>query len=81
MKPIVIYDVKKYDGDDNLLLIDKVKFEKLLEDVYQAGFEDGKKPITTITYPQTWRDFEPSVTYCNNETGKAPETAKVSRSC
>jgi hypothetical protein len=64
-----------------MLLINKVDFDKLLEDVYQAGFEDGKKPITTITYPQTWRNFEPSVTYCNNETGRSPEVAPVNRSC
>jgi hypothetical protein len=45
MKPIVFYDVEKYDNDDNLLLVSKVAFDKLLDDVYKAGYEDGQKEI------------------------------------
>ncbi|MDF2590531.1 MAG: hypothetical protein K0S41_4374 [Anaerocolumna sp.] len=43
MKPIVVYDIEKYDGDENLLLINKGVFNKLLEDVYNAGIQDANK--------------------------------------
>lgn len=51
MKPIVVYDIEKYDGDENLLLINKDVFNKLLEDVYNAGLQDANKNTYFPTYP------------------------------
>ena len=41
MKPIVFYDFDHVY--QNEITIKKDKFEKLLKDVYNAGFEDGKR--------------------------------------
>lgn len=60
MKPIVFYDVEKYDNDDNVLLINKVSFDKLIDDVYKAGYEDGQKDNKgSLYYPNNTRDFKP----------------------
>ncbi len=46
MKPIVI------DSIDGKIIFTKDKFTKLIEDVYNEGFSDGQKSITSITtYP------------------------------
>lgn len=62
MKPIIVYDIEKYDGDDNMLLIDKNKFEKLLDDTYQAGYNDGISNKSGLYYPNNTRDFKPDWT-------------------
>mgnify|MGYP004662390829 FL=1 len=41
MKPIVFYDFDNAYQDK--ITIKKDKFEKLLKDVYNAGFEDGRR--------------------------------------
>ncbi len=41
MKPIVFYDF--YSVDKDKIEIERDKFEKLLKDVYNAGFEDGRR--------------------------------------
>lgn len=41
MKPIVFYDFDHVN--QNEITIKKDKFEKLLKDVYDAGFEDGRR--------------------------------------
>lgn len=46
MKPIVFYDFERVY--QNEITIKKDKFEKLLKDVYNAGFEDGQ---ARINYP------------------------------
>lgn len=60
MKPIIFYDVREYDKDESKLVIDKEKFEKLLEDTYQAGYIDGSSK--TFVYPNNTRDFKPDWT-------------------
>ena len=63
MKPIIVYDIEKYDNDENILLIDKDKFEKLLDDTYQAGYSDGaKEGKGYIPFMGNKRDFAPDWT-------------------
>lgn len=40
MKPILIYDIKVEDGE---VRINKEIFERLLDEVYNAGVNDGQK--------------------------------------
>ena len=58
MKPIVFYDF--YSMNNNKITIEKEKLDKLLKDVYNAGFEDGKnsKPIPWITPQRGFSDFD-----------------------
>jgi hypothetical protein len=62
MKPVVFYDVEKYDDDEKLILIDREKFEKLLDDTYQAGVEDGRKVNQVTYYPSGVRGINPNWT-------------------
>lgn len=62
MKPIIIYDIEKYDGDESMLLIDRSKFEKLLDDIYLAGYNDGINNKGGLYYPNNVRDFKPDWT-------------------
>lgn len=64
MKPIIVYDIEKYDNDENVLLINKDKFEKLLEDTYMAGYNDSvKENKSNLLYPNNTRGFKPDYTY------------------
>jgi len=56
MKPVIIY-TDTYDEKSNILTIDKDKFESIIDQVYQAGVEDGKKNNYVLTYPSGVRDF------------------------
>ena len=50
MKPLVYFDFEEYDGDNNLVLVDKRRLQEILEEVYSAGFADGSK-ANTVTAP------------------------------
>lgn len=66
MKPLVYFDFEEYDGDENLVLIEKNRLKEILEEVYQAGYSDGSncRPYITTT-PWTVRSDE-QVAYLNN---------------
>lgn len=56
MKPIVFYDF--YLMDNNKVTIEKEKLDKLLEDVYNAGFEDGRRESRSwITNPPKYGEW------------------------
>ena len=57
MKPIVFYDF--YSVDKDKIEIERDKFEKLLKDVYNAGFEDGRRDTRSwITNPPRNGEWE-----------------------
>lgn len=63
MKPVVIYGVEPYKEDTRKIVILKETFEKLMEDIYQAGLEDGKLVgKQELYYPNNIRDFKPDWT-------------------
>lgn len=54
MKPLVYFnDFKQYD--ETHVIVEDKRLQEILEEVYNAGFEDGKKTpftyLTTNTYP------------------------------
>jgi len=56
MKPLVYFDFEEFDVDPNLVLIDKKRLQEILEEVYNAGFDDGKKSnIITVPASPNWR--------------------------
>lgn len=56
MKPLVYFDFEEYDGDNNLVLVDKKRLQEILEEVYSAGFDDGKRSnIITAPMSPNWR--------------------------
>lgn len=64
MKPIVYFDFKECNDDKNSIIVAKDRLKEILNEVYQAGYEDGIKNKTTITTtPWNWRDN----IYCGNE--------------
>ena len=59
MKPIVFYDF--YSVGKDRIEIERDKFEKLLNNVYNAGFEDGKRD-SHLYFPK----YEEWKLACNN---------------
>lgn len=67
MKPVVYFDFKECENDNNSVVITKDRLKEILDEVYQAGYSDGNLNKTTITTtPWNWRD---NVVYCggNND--------------
>ena len=63
MKPIVYFDFKECENDNNSVVITKDRLKEILNEVYQAGYSDGNSNKTTITTtPWNWRD---NVVYCS----------------
>ena len=56
MKPLVFYDFTPAINDqNNSVTIKKHRLEEILQEVYDAGVEDGKKDIVTWTStPRTY---------------------------
>lgn len=50
MKPLVYFDFQKYENDGNFVIIDKERLKEILEEVYQAGYEDGQQKNSVIPY-------------------------------
>lgn len=64
MKPIVFYDFDHVY--QNEISIKKDKFEKLLKDVYNAGFEDGKNMACMMYMPIDVNKLDRDTTYKSN---------------
>lgn len=67
MKPVVYFDFKECENDNNSVVITKNRLKEILDEVYQAGYSDGNLNKTTITTtPLNWRD---NIVYCggNND--------------
>lgn len=57
MKPVVYFDFKECENDNNSIVIAKDRLKEILDEVYQAGYSDGNSSKTTITTtPWNWRD-------------------------
>lgn len=68
MKPIVFYDF--YSVGKDRIEIERDKFEKLLNNVYNAGFEDGKRD-SHLYFPNPPRNGELEIT-CGSNVKKDP---------
>ncbi|RHP46939.1 hypothetical protein [Clostridium sp. AF32-12BH] len=56
MKPVVYFDFKECENDNNSVVIAKDRLKEILDEVYQAGYSDGNSSKTTITTtPWNWR--------------------------
>lgn len=65
MKPLIYFDEFETHGDN--VEIKKEILSKIFYEVYQAGYEDGKKD-SNLTYPYVYRDkidYMPTVTTSN----------------
>lgn len=62
MKPVVYFDFE--DIGAGKVSIDKKRLKEILDEVYQAGYEDGIKNKTTITTTPWNRQDN---IYCGNE--------------
>jgi hypothetical protein len=49
MKPVVYFDFKECENDNNSVVITKDRLKEILDEVYQAGYSDGNFNKTTIT--------------------------------
>lgn len=64
MKPVVYFDFKECENDNNSVMITKDRLKEILNEVYQAGYLDGNSNKTTITTtPWNYRD---NVGYCSS---------------
>lgn len=56
MKPLVFYDFTPAINDqNNSVTIKKHRLEEILQEVYEAGVEDGKYKVTLTSTPRTSR--------------------------
>lgn len=65
MKPLIYFDEFETHGDN--VEIKKEILSKIFDEVYQAGYEDGKRD-SNLTYPYVYRDkidHMPTVTTSN----------------
>lgn len=71
MKPLVYFDF--VEMENNKVMVDKERLKKILDEVYQAGYEDGKNAPKITTW--NGREFElnklSSTPICGNETIRA----------
>ena len=56
VKPIIFYDFEKDEKFPGSVIINQETFEKLLDQVYQAGVADGKSRAVYTPFPQNTRD-------------------------
>lgn len=64
MKPVVYFDFKECENDNNSVMITKDRLKEILNEVYHAGYSDGNSNKTTITTtPWNCRD---NVVYCSS---------------
>lgn len=50
MKPLVYFDFEECSNKDSVI-IRKDRLNEILNEVYQAGYEDGRKEYPIPTYP------------------------------
>mgnify|MGYP000093078742 FL=1 len=71
MKPLVYFDF--VETENNKVMVDKERLRKILDEVYQAGYDDGRNApkITTLNS----REFESNkinaIPVCSNEAIRA----------
>ena len=70
MKPVVYFDFKECENDNNSVVITKDRLKEILDEVYQTGYSDGSLNKTIITTtPWNWRDNE---VYCGDNNKMIP---------
>lgn len=80
MKPLVFYDFKEIEGTD-MIGIDKERFREILDQIYEAGFEDGKNQLfldqnIAHTKTQGWLGGNPIITCTGKEVNeKSPNNS------
>lgn len=42
MKPLVYFDFKECNNDDSSVIITKTRLKEILNEIYEAGYNDGK---------------------------------------
>lgn len=62
MKPIIFYDFEKDEKFPGSVIINQETFEKLLDQVYQAGVEDGKRDKVCNSFYATRDAVDPAMT-------------------
>lgn len=56
MNPLVYFDFKEHEKDKDSVVITKSRLKEILDEVYQAGYNDGKYIPTITTTPWNLRD-------------------------
>ena len=56
MNPLVYFDFKEHEKDKDSVVITKNRLKEILDEVYQAGYNDGKYIPTIPTTPWNLRD-------------------------
>ena len=71
MKPLVYIDF--VETENNKVMVDKERLRKILDEVYQAGYDDGRNAPKITTWNS--REFEPNklnaIPVCSNEAIRA----------
>lgn len=71
MKPLVYFDF--VETENNKVMVDKERLRKILDEVYQAGYDDGRNTPKITTWNS--REFEPNklnaIPVCSNEAIRA----------
>ena len=66
MRPIVFYDFERDEQFPNSVIINQEVFEKLLDQVYQIGVEDGERDKTYNSFYGTRSVVDPAINVKKN---------------
>lgn len=54
MKPLIYFDFKECDGNDDSVIITKTRLKEIFNEVYEAGYNDGiSNNVNTVNYRDT----------------------------
>lgn len=54
MKPLVYFDFKECNDDDDSVIITKTRLKEILNETYEAGYNDGiSNKINTVNYRES----------------------------
>ena len=66
MRPLVYFDFKECNSDDDSVIITKTRLKEILNEIYEAGYNDGVSNKTnTINYRESYltpRDISTVIT-------------------
>ncbi len=55
MKPLIYFDFKECNGDDESIIITKTRLKEIFNEIYKSGYNDGiaSNKVSTVNYRES----------------------------
>ena len=54
MKPLIYFDFKECDSNDDSVIITKTRLKEIFNEIYESGYNDGvSNKVNTVNYRDT----------------------------